>query len=229
MDAAEIRLDALCVDAGGTRIIDEVSLDVAARRLAVIGANGSGKSTLLRVLDGLMRPSAGAVRVLGLDPVREAKALRRRVGFVFTNPDTQIVMPTVREDLAFSLRGLRLPRDEVRARVDSWLDRYGLLDRADVPAHSLSGGQKQTLAIAAVLIREPDLVLADEPTTMLDLGNARRISRLLVDELPGSVVIATHDLDLARRCDLAIRFEAGHIIRVGDPAEVVDEYERAFA
>lgn len=222
--AAGVHLAHVSVEAGDTRILDDVSLDLDARRVAVIGVNGSGKSTLLRVLDGLVRPVSGTVRVHGIDPTAAPRALRRRVGFVFTDPDMQIIMPTVHEDLAFSLRGTGLSRVQIAERVDGWLADHGLAHRRDAPAHSLSGGQKQLLAIGAVLIRRPDLVLADEPTTMLDLPNARRVTRLLVEEHPGQIVIATHDLDLAARCDLAVRFAAGRVVDIGAPARLIADY-----
>jgi biotin transport system ATP-binding protein len=109
------------------------------------------------------------------------------------------------------------------------LTEYGLAAHADAPAYSLSGGQKQLLALASVLVREPKLVIADEPTTLLDLANARRIGALLIDELPAQLVVVTHDLELAARCDVALRFDGGRLAQVGEPAEVVDRYRRAVA
>jgi biotin transport system ATP-binding protein len=198
-------------------------------RIAVIGANGSGKSTFARVLDGLVAPTRGTARVHGFDVVRELRQLRHEVGFVFTNPDAQILMPTVAEDVRLSLRGSDLSRADIDARVGAVLAEYGLSDHADAAAYSLSGGQKQLLALASVLVREPGLVIADEPTTLLDLGNARRISRLLLDELPAQLVVVTHDLELAARCDIALRFDGGRLTEVGEPADVVARYRREFA
>jgi biotin transport system ATP-binding protein len=198
-------------------------------RIAVVGANGSGKSTFARLLDGLVTPTRGTVRVHGFDVVRQLKQLRAEVGFVFTNPDAQILMPTVAEDVRLSLKGSGLDRATIDARVASVLAAYGLAEHADAPAYSLSGGQKQLLALASVLVREPRLVIADEPTTLLDLGNARRIGRLLLDELPAQAVIVTHDLELAARCDVALRFHEGRLTEVGEPGEVVERYRREFA
>jgi len=225
----ELHLDQVSVEVDGHRILDEVSVHLDQRRIAVIGPNGSGKSTFARLLDGLVTPTAGTVRVHGRDVVRELKQVRAEVGFVFTNPDAQILMPTVAEDVRLSLRGGGLTRAEIDARVASALDDYGLLGHADQPAYSLSGGQKQLLALASVLVREPRLVIADEPTTLLDLGNARRIGRLLVDELPMQTVIVTHDLELASRCDVALRFHGGRLTAVGEPAELVARYREEFA
>lgn len=208
----------------GCEILRDVSLRIGAGRTAVIGANGSGKSTFARLLNALRTPSSGRMRVLGLDPQTDAAALRRRVGFVFTNPEAQILMPTPAEDLALSLRGT--PRAQRPARVGELLDRFGLAGLGDVPTASLSGGQRQLLAVAAVLATGPELVVADEPTTLLDLRNARRIGDLLL-ELPVPVVLVTHDLELAARCDRAVLFEAGRVRATGDPADVIAEYRRS--
>ena len=224
-----IELDGVSVDLDGRRVLDEVTVHLDQHRIAVIGANGSGKSTFARLLDGLVTPSRGTARVLGFDVAREVKRVRAEVGFVFTNPDAQILMPTVAEDVRLSLKGSGLDRAATDARVASALASYGLAEHADAPAYSLSGGQKQLLALASVLVREPTLVIADEPTTLLDLGNARRIGSLLIDELPAHLVVVTHDLELAARCDIALRFERGRLAEVGEPADVVERYRREFA
>ena len=224
-----IELDGVSVDLDGRRVLNEVTVHLDQHRIAVIGANGSGKSTFVRLLDGLVTPSRGTARVLGFDVAREVKRVRAEVGFVFTNPDAQILMPTVAEDVRLSLKGSGLDRAATDARVASALASYGLAEHADAPAHSLSGGQKQLLALASVLVREPRLVIADEPTTLLDLGNARRIASLLIDELPAHLVVVTHDLELAARCDIALRFDRGRLTEVGEPADVVARYRREFA
>ncbi|MET3768190.1 biotin transport system ATP-binding protein [Marisediminicola sp. UYEF4] len=224
-----IAFDAVSVEFAERTALRMVSVVLTERRIAVIGSNGSGKSTFARMLNGLVAPSSGAVRVHGLDTVRDAKQLRRRVGFIFSNPDAQIVMPTVAEDVAFSLRGQGLPRSEVADRVALNLATYGLAALADAPAHTLSGGQKQLLALGAILIREPDLVVADEPTALLDAANTRRIGNHLLDELPQQLVLVTHDMSLAARCDIVLRFEQGRMLECGDPRDVIARYEREHA
>jgi biotin transport system ATP-binding protein len=226
---AAIELEAVAVELGGRAVLRDVSVRLAQRRIAVIGANGSGKSTFARLLNGLVTPSSGRVKVHGLDVAREPRSVRERVGFVFTNPDAQILMPTVAEDVALSLRGSGLSRERIAARVREELERHGLGDRADQPAYSLSGGQKQLLALISVLIREPALVVADEPTTLLDLGNARRIGDLLVREVDAQTVIVTHDLDLAARCDVALLFAGGRLVEAGEPDGVIARYRAAHA
>ena len=231
-DAAHTRqlsLAGVRVDLDGRRILHPFDLELDASRIAVIGANGSGKSTFARLLGGLVAPTEGTVRVHGIDVVRERRALRDAVGFVFTNPDAQILMPTVAEDVRFSLRSAKLPRPEVDARVAEVLARYGLAELADALAYSLSGGQKQLLALASVLVRSPSLVIADEPTTLLDLGNARLVIDLLISELAAQTVIVTHDLELAARCEVAVRFRDGQLDEVGDPETLIARYRSEFA
>ena len=221
-----VRLDGVGVTVDGRVLLDDVTLELTAPRIAVIGANGSGKSTFARLLNGLMTPTTGTVTVHGLDALRERTAVRRRVGFVFTDPDAQILMPTPAEDLALSLRGR--PRGDIAARVQETLDRHGLGAHADIPASSLSGGQKQMLALAAVLLSEPALIVADEPTTLLDLRNARRIGDLLLAQ-DAQVLIVTHDLELAARCDTAVLFDGGRVVEQGDPESVIARYRRLCA
>lgn len=216
-----IALDGVTVEREGRAILRNVSIDLTAPRIAVIGANGSGKSTFARLLNGLVRPRSGRVSVHGLDAQHDTAILRRRVGFVFSDPQAQILMPTPAEDLALSLRGRS--RAEIARRVAAALTEHGLSEKADVPASDLSGGQKQMLALASVLITQPDLLVADEPTTLLDLRNARRVGDLLLG-LPAQVVLVTHDLELAARCDHAVLFDEGAIAASGAPGDVVARY-----
>lgn len=222
-----ISLRGVSVDFDQRNALRDISVDLDQKRIAVIGANGSGKSTFARLLNGLASASRGEVRVHGIDPLRQARLLRRRVGFIFSNPDSQIVMPTVAEDVAFSLRGRGLSRTEVDERVSHTLDTYGLTDHAGSPAHSLSGGQKQLLALSSVLVGEPELIVADEPTGLLDAANTRRIGDHLLDRMPQQLVLVTHDLRLAERCDVAVRFDQGRLVGCGDAHAVIEDYERS--
>jgi biotin transport system ATP-binding protein len=220
-----IELRGVSVERDGKPILAEVTAQLAERRIAVIGANGSGKSTFARLLNGLVEPTAGTVTIDGFDPSRQARQVRARVGFVFTNPDAQIVMPTVGEDVAFSLRGKGLTRSEINARTSEVLHEYGLADLADRPAHDLSGGQKQLLALCSVLVARPSILVADEPTTLLDARNTRLVADILMD-LPQQLVVVTHDLALAARCDVALLFDGGRLLQLGDPAAAIERYER---
>jgi biotin transport system ATP-binding protein len=204
-------------------VLRSVTLRLAERRIGVIGSNGSGKSTFARLLNGLTIPDRGVVRVAGLDTRREGRAVRRLVGFVFQDPDVQIVYPQVAEDVAFGLKPLRLGKEETARRVSAVLARCGLSDRGGSPAHGLSGGQKQMLALASVLVREPSWIVLDEPTTLLDLRNKRRVMAMLA-ELPQSLVMVTHDLDLIAGFDRVLLFEGGRVVGDGAPADVIGRY-----
>lgn len=219
-----IRLQGLEVRLGDTTVIRDLDLAFDARTVAVVGDNGSGKSTLARVVGGLVAPTAGRAIVLGLDPVREAAELRRRVAIVFSNPDAQIVMPTVAEDVAFSLRGTGMDRQERRGRVREALVRFGLEELADRSAHDLSGGQKQLLALCGAFVRGPQLVVADEPTAFLDGRNARTVADHLLADTGHRLLLVTHDLALAQRCEVAVHVADGGVVGAGPAREVVRSY-----
>ncbi len=223
-----IRLRGAGVRYGERWALRGVDLELPEQKVVVLGANGSGKSTLARLLNGLVLPTEGEVEVDGLDPVRSGAQLRRRVGFVFTDPDAQIVMPTVAEDVAFSLRRLRLGRDETAARVHQVLDRFGLAGHADHPAHLLSGGQKQLLALASVLVTEPQVLVCDEPTTLLDLRNTRMVGDLLLG-LDQQVVLVTHDLDLVDGWDRVVVVDDGRVVADGAPGPTVARYREVVS
>ncbi|WGX98630.1 energy-coupling factor ABC transporter ATP-binding protein [Nocardioides sp. L-11A] len=204
-------------------VLRETTLDLTERRIALVGPNGSGKSTLARLVNGLVEPTSGRVVVDGLDVAKKGREVRRRVGFVFTDPSAQLVMPTVVEDVALSLRHQVRGREERTAAARAVLASYGLDELADRSVHTLSGGQRQLLALAGVLATDPAVLVADEPTTLLDLRNARMIGDLLFG-LPQQLVLATHDLDLALRCDRALLVDDGAVAADGAPAEVVAHY-----
>ncbi|MGU3643860.1 energy-coupling factor ABC transporter ATP-binding protein [Microbacterium sp. C23T] len=220
-----IRTDAVTLRLGDTDVLRDITIDLTARTVAVIGENGSGKSTFARLIGGLVRPTSGAISILGLEADRHAAELRRRTALVFSNPDAQIVMPTVAEDVAFSRRADRLPAAEVRERVSVALERFGLAPLAERSAHDLSGGQKQLLALCGAFVRRPDLVIADEPTAYLDARNARLIADHLFDGDGHRLLLVTHDLDLAQRCESAVLFAGGRVTAIGEPATIVAEYE----
>ncbi len=223
-----IRLDAVTVRVGEVAAVRDVSLDLDTRTVAVIGENGSGKSTFARLVGGLVAPTTGTLRVLGIDPAKDAKELRRRAAFVFSNPDAQILMPTVAEDVAFSLRPERLPAAELQRRVAEALERFRLTELADRSSHELSGGQKQLLALCGAFVRRPELVIADEPTAYLDARNARQVADHLFADPEHRLLIVTHDLALASRCDTVVLFADGRIVAVGEPAPVVAAYAAAL-
>ena len=205
---------------GPVTALAETTLTLTEPTVALIGPNGSGKSTLARLVNGLVSPTTGRVLVDDLDVTKDGAAVRRRVGFVFTDPAAQLVMPTVAEDVALSLR--RLPRSERRTAAHTTLERHGLAHLADRSVHGLSGGQRQLVALAGVLATEPSIVVADEPTTLLDLGNARRVGEELLT-LPQQLVLVTHDLELAARCERVVLLRDGAVVADGG-SDVVEHY-----
>jgi biotin transport system ATP-binding protein len=219
-----IEFDRVSVAFEGTAALSEVTLKLDQKRIGVIGLNGSGKSTFARLLNGLVAPTSGQVRVGEVDPAKDAKAARKQTGFIFSNPDVQIVMPTVLEDVAFSLRGSGLTKAEIDQRARAILGGFAIEHLADQAAHSLSSGQKQLLAICAILVTEPKLIVADEPTALLDLVNARRIARVLLHEIPQQIVLVTHDLELAAGCDVILRFADSRLVQIGEPSAVIADY-----
>lgn len=210
-------------DAVPRTLLHPFSLTLAERRIAVIGPNGSGKSTLLRLINGLVLPTEGVVTVLGDSTRRAGRRVRRSVGFVFTDPVSQLVLPTGREDVELSLRALRLPAAERAERAEAVLDRFGVLHLADRSIYELSGGECQLLAFAVVAATDPSILVLDEPTTLLDLRNEMRIRRLVAG-LDQQIVIATHDLDFALECDRTVVVDDGRIVFDGDPAAAVAAY-----
>ncbi|WP_427017941.1 energy-coupling factor ABC transporter ATP-binding protein [Pseudarthrobacter sp. P1] len=214
-------------DGSHRTILSPTTLSLSEQRIAVIGANGSGKSTLLRLLNGLLLPDAGRVRVNGLDTRQQPTAVRRSVGFVFTDPLSQLVMPTPVEDIELSLRRLKLSSADRRAAALTALAAFGLAHVAQNSIYELSGGERQLVALAAVLAVDPAVLVLDEPSTLLDLRNTRLL-RARLAALPQQLVISTHDLDFALDCDRALVIEAGAVAFDGAPADAVARY-RAMA
>ncbi|MGY6646306.1 MAG: energy-coupling factor ABC transporter ATP-binding protein [Salinarimonas sp.] len=206
-----------------TTILHELSLNLGEGRIGIIGANGSGKSTFARLLNGLILPSAGRIRVYGHDTRKAGDAVRALVGFVFQNPDHQIVYPIVEEDVGFGLRNAGLRGEALRHAATDSLARFGLTDKRNQPAHLLSGGEKQLLALAGILAIAPRTIVLDEPTALLDLRNRRKIARILAD-LPQQIVLVTHDLDMLDGFDRVLVFDSGRIVADDTPARAIAHY-----
>ena len=209
-------------------VLADVDLHLTEHRIGIVGANGSGKSTLARLLNGLVLPTTGRVLVDGLDTRTHGREVRRRVGFVFQDPDAQIVHPTVAEDVGYGLQNQGVPEPERSRRVAEVLVEYGLAGHADHPAHLLSGGQKQLLALAGVLVMQPARIVFDEPTTLLDLVNTRRMTRV-IEGLDQQVVVVTHHLEQLEGFDRVLVVDAGRVVADGPPAAAVAAYRRLVA
>lgn len=217
---------------GKRAVLSGLNLRLRERRIALIGANGSGKSSFLRLINGLLLPSAGAVCVGGLDTARHGAAIRGKTGFMFQNPNMQIIMPTVAEDIAFGLHNLRdaqkLTETEITARATQIMADYGLTDYADWPARGLSGGQKQILALCGILVMQPEIILFDEPTNQLDLRHKNRFAAL-IKNLPQQLILATHDLSLIQDFDRVLVLDNGQIAYDGAPQAAIPFYQNLMA
>ncbi len=206
----------------GTRALDGVSFEVGhGEAIAVVGANGAGKSTLLMHLNGLLTPSEGSVDIGGT-PVTKGTldVIRRTVGMVFQDPDDQLFMPTVAEDVGFGPLNLGLPPEDVGRRVDEALARVGAAHLKERPPYHLSGGEKRVVAIATVLAMEPAILVMDEPSSGLDPRARRRVLGLL-RSFAHTRIVATHDLDLAAElCERTIVMDRGRVVADGPTGAV---------
>jgi cobalt/nickel transport system ATP-binding protein len=222
---------------GGIEALSGISIAInKGERTAVIGANGSGKSTLLTMLDALIFPHAGSVVFAGkeisprsMNDAAFQKEFRRKVGFVFQNPDVQLFCPTVKEDILFGPLQLDVPRHEIEKRLDAVVALLKLSSLLERPPHSLSLGEKKKVAIASVLVIEPDVLLLDEPTAGLDPQTMRDIIAVLAHahEAGRTVVFATHDLHIVEEiADVVHVFGSQRtIIRSGKPEEIMADRE----
>ena len=221
MDATDtgITLTDASVTLAGRQVLSGLSLALTEARIGIVGRNGSGKTTLLRLLAGLIAPTSGTVRVGGIDPAKDRKAMLAHLGILFQNPDHQILFPTVAEELAFGLRQMGLPAPEVASRVRATLAAEGRSHWHDAPCHHLSQGQRQYLCLLAILMMEPQTILLDEPFAGLDLPTQARLARRLA-ALPQRLITISHDPEAVAACDRVIWLEAGRILQDG-PAGIV--------
>jgi cobalt/nickel transport system ATP-binding protein len=202
-------------------------------RIALLGANGSGKSTLLRLLDALCFPDRGQISFCGapltetsLQDDETAWAFRRRVGFVFQNPDVQLFSPTVFDEIAFGPLQLGWPKTDIRERVAATLDELSIAHLKDRPPHRLSGGEKKRVALASVLVLNPEVLLLDEPTSGLDPQSASDLIDFLVRsrEVGRTLITATHDLDIVEDiADRCLVLHAGRVTASGPPASILGD------
>lgn len=216
-------LDNVSHDFGEGPVLTGLTLSLPERRVGILGANGSGKSTFARLLNGLVVPREGTVTAFGRSTRSEGKAVRRDVGFVFQNPDSQIVMPTLEEDLAFGLKNLGLSAAEITVRIETELTRYDLVAHRSRPVHTLSGGQKQLAALIGVLAMRPRAIVLDEPTTLLDHRNRKRLLGVLAG-LDQQIIMVTHDLEALAGFERVLVFEAGRLFADAPPDEAIARY-----
>ncbi|MCL1837779.1 MAG: energy-coupling factor ABC transporter ATP-binding protein [Propionibacteriaceae bacterium] len=204
-------------------LLHSVNLTLSEDRIAIIGANGSGKSTLLRLCNGLVLPSSGEVQVAGLSTSTQASQVRSLVGFIFTDPLAQLLMSTAIDDVELSLRKAIKDKKERHAKAWELLAARGLEHAGEQSLYDLSGGERQLVALTSVLATNPQILVADEPTTLLDLRNRNQVVRALW-ELPQQVIIATHDLDLAQQADRVIVIHQGQVACDQEPSVSISHY-----
>jgi cobalt/nickel transport system ATP-binding protein len=216
--------------------LNRLSLHVKqGERLALLGANGSGKSTLLRLFDGLAFPESGELIFAG-EPITEAKLshaefafqFRRRVGLVFQNPDAQLFNPTVFDEIAFGPLQLGWPKEQIREQVNQSLETMEIAHLRHRSPHRLSGGEKKRVAIASVMIMDPEVLLLDEPTAALDPKSQRQIIDLIASFSggPKTVITATHDLDsLEEISDRCVLFESGRVVGDGSAIDILHDID----
>lgn len=208
----------------GTEALRGVNFSIShGEKVALIGDNGSGKSTLLLHTNGLLLPSAGEVNVGDVRVCKQTLPLARQsVGLVFQNPDDQLFMPTVYDDVAFGPINMRLPADEVERRVTKALEAVGASHLRQRASHRLSGGQKRAVAIATVLSMKPNILVMDEPSSNLDI-NARRALIDIIRSFAHTCLIATHDIALVQElCPRSLLMKNGEIIADGATASIID-------
>lgn len=213
----------------GTLGLDQINLKIQAGAFVVLaGPNGSGKTTLIRHLNGLLRPTAGSVKVAGVSVPKDPMRARRLVGMMFQDADSQIVGETVYADVAFGPENLRLDQDQIRKRVTLALEVVGLKEFADQRPHLLSGGEKRRLSIAGILAMEPKVIVCDEPFTSLDYPGVKQVLKqiLALHQAGHTIVIITHDLEkVIAHCNRLIIMQKGKIVRDGLPADIVSDIE----
>lgn len=210
---------------GGFQALRGIDLSIAQGEfVAIIGANGSGKTTLVKHFNGLLKPTAGSVRVCGLDTKKTPiMTLARRVGFVFQNPDNQLFRFTVRDEVGFGLKNMGFSKQEIAERTRKALEEVNLLEFSERHPHALSRGQRQRVAIAIVLSVSPDIIVLDEPTTGQDLKSRVQIMDFIrgLNQAGHTIVVVTHDLSLvAQFARRVVVMNEGKIVMDGGPKEV---------
>lgn len=212
-------------------VIENLNLNIKRGSFTVIlGHNGSGKSTLAKLLNGLYRPTGGSISVNGMLTSDEDKEfdIKKTVGMVFQNPDNQLVASVVEEDVAFGPENLSIPPDEIRKRVDNALKSVGMYEYKDASPSKLSGGQKQRVAIAGVIAMQPECIVLDEPTAMLDPAGRREVIDTVIKlnkEQGITVILITHFMEEAEKADRVIVMDDGKILDDGRPEEIFSKVE----
>lgn len=228
-EEVEVTVDDLTTGVRGQKktLLSAINLELTQSRVALIGANGSGKSTLLKLINGLILPTRGQVLVDGSSTATAGRNVRRRVGYVFTDPLAQLVMTTPLDDVELSLRSSVRNRHDRRDLALKLLAERGLDGLANQSIYDLSGGERQLVSLTTVLAVQPSVIVADEPTTLLDLKN-RQLLRRAFDELDQQLIVSTHDLELASDAERVLLMDEGRVAADGPAREVISYYRTAM-
>ena len=226
--APGLRLTRACVTLQGRAVLRDITLDLSEHRIGIVGRNGSGKTTLLRLIAGLIAPTSGEVRLGGLDPARDRKAILTQLGILFQNPDHQILFPTVIEELTFGLRQLGQTAETAQHSAMALLRSEGRDGWRDLPCHHLSQGQRHYLCLLAVLAMAPQTIMLDEPLAGLDLPMQARLTRRFA-ALPQRLITISHDPATVRTCDRVIWLDQGSVRADGPPGAVLARFEAEMA
>lgn len=224
----DIRFEEASASFEGRVALHPLTLSLSERRIGVIGLNGSGKTTFARMINGLVKPSEGRVIVNGIDTAADAERVRAQAGFIFQNPQNQIILPILKEDIALGLKAQKLSKDAMDAAVAAILSRFGIPHLAERRAHELSGGELQLAALASVLVTRPPILILDEPTNQLDLKNRDLVERTIAT-LDEHVIVISHDLPLVADFDRVLLFDQGRLVADGTPGEVMARYRELAA
>ncbi|MGY5779328.1 energy-coupling factor ABC transporter ATP-binding protein [Rhizobium sp. LEGMi135b] len=218
-----IRFDNAGVDYGPRTALFPLTLALQERRIGVIGLNGSGKTTFARLINGLVKPTMGRVTVDGLDTVADAAKVLGKVGYIFQSPQNQIILPIVRDDIAYGLKARGYDKTRIDAAVEGILGRFGVGHLGSRRAHELSGGELQMAALCSVLVTGPDILILDEPTNQLDLRNRALVQKTIMG-LPESVIVISHDLALLEDFERVLLFDQGRLVADAPAAEAITRY-----
>lgn len=209
----------------GRKIIHDISLDMAIKRLGIVGRNGSGKSTLARLIAGLIKPTKGALHLNGVDVARKRHAALNEVGILFQNPDHQIIFPTVLEEMSFGLTQLGQTKSQARTNTRTTLQHFNKLHWENTYIYKLSEGQKHLLCLMATVAMQPRMLVLDEPFTGLDIPTKAQLSRYL-ELYAGNIVHITHNPDDLKGYQQAIWLDEGRIMMKGKCREVTQSYAK---
>ncbi len=223
----DIRFESAGASFGARVAVEPLTLTLTENRLGVIGLNGSGKTTFARMINGLMKPTTGKVLVNGRDTLHEKTALAD-VGFIFQSPQNQIILPIVKDDIAFGLKGRGFTKAEIERKVELVLARFNAEELAVRRAHELSGGELQLAALCSVLATGPNILILDEPTNQLDLRN-RALVQKTIDGLEENVLVITHDLELISGFERVLLFHEGKLAADAPAADAIALYRELAA